>query len=137
MRTPTRRTQLPNHVSDSTTQVGQDHVATGVVLVLGTINHLHRLENTAELATQVLLTYISQVSEHHRLDQSLLAKPKNFHKRLLHRPGWCSSPFRLVQAKKSQIHRTSLPRSKQTQTPNSSNRGQQRTHPDVHPRQNP
>jgi hypothetical protein len=27
---------LPIHVSDSTTQVGQDHVATGVLLILGT-----------------------------------------------------------------------------------------------------
>jgi hypothetical protein len=36
METPTRRTRLPTHVSDSTTQVGQDHVATGVVLILGT-----------------------------------------------------------------------------------------------------
>jgi hypothetical protein len=30
MRTPTRRTRLPNHVSNSTTHVGQDHAATGV-----------------------------------------------------------------------------------------------------------
>ena len=36
MRTPTRRTRLPTHVSDPTTQVGQDHAATGVLLVLGT-----------------------------------------------------------------------------------------------------
>jgi hypothetical protein len=33
---PTRWTCFPTHVSDSTTQVGQDHVATGVLLVLGT-----------------------------------------------------------------------------------------------------
>jgi hypothetical protein len=51
MRTPTRRIQLPNHASDSTTQVGQDHTATGVLLVLGTNNHLHGLENATELAT--------------------------------------------------------------------------------------
>jgi hypothetical protein len=30
------RTRLPTHVSDSTTQVGQDHVAIGELLVLGT-----------------------------------------------------------------------------------------------------
>jgi hypothetical protein len=36
METPTRRTQLPTHISDSTTQVGQDHKATGVLLILGT-----------------------------------------------------------------------------------------------------
>jgi hypothetical protein len=28
--------RLPTHVSDSTTQVGQDHVVTGVLLILGT-----------------------------------------------------------------------------------------------------
>jgi hypothetical protein len=33
---PTRWTRLPTHVSDSTIQVGQDHVATGVLLILGT-----------------------------------------------------------------------------------------------------
>jgi hypothetical protein len=48
MRTPTRRTRLPNHVSDSTTQVGQDHAATGVLLVIGTNNHLHGFVNVAE-----------------------------------------------------------------------------------------
>jgi hypothetical protein len=48
MRTPTRRTQLPNHISDSTTQVSQDHAATRVLLVLGTNNHIHRIENAAE-----------------------------------------------------------------------------------------
>jgi hypothetical protein len=31
-----------------TTQVGQDHAATGVLLALGTNNQLHRLENAAE-----------------------------------------------------------------------------------------
>jgi hypothetical protein len=52
MRTPTRQTRLPNHVSDSTAQVGQDHAAMGVLLVLGTNNHLHILKNTGELATR-------------------------------------------------------------------------------------
>jgi hypothetical protein len=33
---PTRWTRLPTHISDSTTQVGQDHIATGVLLILGT-----------------------------------------------------------------------------------------------------
>jgi hypothetical protein len=55
-----------------------------VLLVLGTNNHLHRLENAAELATRALLTYIGQASEQHKLDRSLLAKPKNFHRRTLH-----------------------------------------------------
>jgi hypothetical protein len=31
-----------------TTQVGQDHTATGVLLALGTNNQLHRPENAAE-----------------------------------------------------------------------------------------
>jgi hypothetical protein len=48
MRTPARRTRLPKHVSDSTTKIGQNHTITGVLLVLGTNNHLHRLENAAE-----------------------------------------------------------------------------------------
>jgi hypothetical protein len=39
-------------------QVGQDHVATGVLLILGTNNHLHLLENAAEQATQAPLNYI-------------------------------------------------------------------------------
>jgi hypothetical protein len=52
MKTPTRRTRLPNHVSDSTTQVGLDHVATRVLLVLGTNNHLHGLENATEQTTR-------------------------------------------------------------------------------------
>jgi hypothetical protein len=50
MRTPTRRTRLPNHFSDSTTQVGHDHAATGVQLELGTSNHLHGLENAGSVA---------------------------------------------------------------------------------------
>jgi hypothetical protein len=33
---PTRWTRLPTHVSYSTTQVGQDNIATGVLLILGT-----------------------------------------------------------------------------------------------------
>jgi hypothetical protein len=52
MRTLTRWTWRPKHVSDSTTQIVQDHAATGVLLVLGTNNHLHGLENAAELATE-------------------------------------------------------------------------------------
>jgi hypothetical protein len=34
--TPTSLTQLPTRGSDSTTQVGQDHIATEVKLILGT-----------------------------------------------------------------------------------------------------
>jgi hypothetical protein len=88
MRTPTRRTRLPNHVSDSTTQVGQDHAATKVLLVLGTNNHLHGLENAAELAVpvgthhQFLRTstedsYTSQAGVAHRSDRSKSGSLKN------------------------------------------------------------
>jgi hypothetical protein len=72
MGTPTRRTRLSKHVSDSTTQVGQDHVATGVLLVLGTNNHLHLLDNAAEQATRAPLNCTGQTDEQHRSDRSLL-----------------------------------------------------------------
>jgi hypothetical protein len=68
MRTPTRRTRLPKHVPDSTTQVGQDHVATRVLLVIGTNKHLPELKNAVELATLALLTYTGQAGEQHRSD---------------------------------------------------------------------
>jgi hypothetical protein len=35
----------PNHISDSTTQVDQDHVATGVLLVLGTNNSTNQTKH--------------------------------------------------------------------------------------------
>jgi hypothetical protein len=62
METPTRWTQLPKHISDSTTQVGQDHVATGVLLVLGTNNHLDLLEKHN-------ITSHSSTTGLHRLDR--------------------------------------------------------------------
>jgi hypothetical protein len=55
-----------------TTQVGQDHVATGVLLVLGTNNQLYGPENTAEHQTRASLTYTGQAGEHHRSDRSYL-----------------------------------------------------------------
>jgi hypothetical protein len=63
-----------------TTQVGQDHAATGVLLALGTNNQLHGPENAAEHQPRALLTYTGQASEHHRSDRSLLVKPGNFHR---------------------------------------------------------
>jgi hypothetical protein len=39
MGTPTKQTRLPKHIFDSTTQVGQDHGTTGVLLVLGANDH--------------------------------------------------------------------------------------------------
>jgi hypothetical protein len=78
METPTRRTRLPKHISYSTTQVGQDHVATGVLLVLGTTTQLHRLKNAAELAIRAPLTCIRQTREQHRSDRSLLELTTKF-----------------------------------------------------------
>jgi hypothetical protein len=69
------------------------------------------------------LTHTGHIGEQHRSDRSLLAKPGNFHRRPLHRSGWCSSPVRPVQVRKLRIHQTGLPSSKLTQTRNSSNTG--------------
>jgi hypothetical protein len=63
-----------------TTQVGQDHAATGVLLVLGTNNQPHRPENAAEHTPRALLTYTGKAGEHHRSDRSLLVKPGDFHR---------------------------------------------------------
>jgi hypothetical protein len=54
----------PKHVSDSTTQVGQDHVATAVLLVLGANNHRNLLEDATERATR-------SAPDQHRSDWSL------------------------------------------------------------------
>jgi hypothetical protein len=62
-----------------TTQVGQDHATTGVLLALGTNRQLHRPENAAEHKTRALLTYTGQAGEHHQSDRSLLVKPGDFH----------------------------------------------------------
>jgi hypothetical protein len=53
-----------------TTQVVQDHAATGVLLVLGTNNQLLGPENTSEHKPRAPLTYTGQVGEHHRSDRS-------------------------------------------------------------------
>jgi hypothetical protein len=82
--------------------------------------------------TRASLTYTGQAGEHHRSDRSLLVKLGNFHRKALHRSGRCSSPVRPVQARKPQIYQTVLRSSKLTQTWNSSDMGQQRTHPNVH-----
>jgi hypothetical protein len=103
MRTPTRWTWLPNHVSDSTTQVVQDHATTGVLLVRGTNNHLHELKNAIEqqlehywptpagtvsttsqtgpywknMRTSTEGPYTSQAGVAHRSDPSKLGNPKS------------------------------------------------------------
>jgi hypothetical protein len=58
-----------------TTQVGQAHAATGVLLDLGTNSKPHRPENAAEHKTRASPTYTGQAGEHHRSDWSLLVKP--------------------------------------------------------------
>jgi hypothetical protein len=85
-----------------TTQVGQAHAATGVLLNLGTNFQPHRPENAAEHKTRALLTYTSQAGEHHRSDRSLVVKPGDFDRTALHRSDQCNTPFRPVSARKSQ-----------------------------------
>jgi hypothetical protein len=54
-----------------TTQVGQDHTATGVLPALGTNNQPHRPEKAAEHKPRALLTYTGQAGEYHHSNQSL------------------------------------------------------------------
>jgi hypothetical protein len=63
-----------------TTQVGQDHAATGVLLAIGTNNQPHKPENVAEYKPRALLTYTGQAGDHHRSDRSLLVKSGDFHR---------------------------------------------------------
>jgi hypothetical protein len=70
-----------------TTQVGQVHAATGVLLDLGTNFQSHRPENAAEHETRALLTYTGHAGEHHRSDRSLLVKPDDFDITALHWSG--------------------------------------------------
>jgi hypothetical protein len=120
-----------------TTQVGQDHAATGVLLALGTNNQLHGTENAAECQPRALLTYTGQDGEHHQSDRSCWWNLEISIEQLSHQSGRCSSPVKHVQARKPQIYQTGLPSSKLTRTRNSSNTGQQRTHPNVHLSKNP
>jgi hypothetical protein len=70
-----------------TTQVGQVHAATEVLLNLGTNSQPHRPENAAEHQNSSPLTNTGQTGEHHRSDRSLLVKPGDFHRVTLHRSG--------------------------------------------------
>jgi hypothetical protein len=85
-----------------TTQVGQAHTATSVLLGLGTNSQPHRPENAAEHKTRASLTYTSLAGEHHQSYRSLLVKPGDFHRTTRHRSGWCNTPVRPVQARKPQ-----------------------------------
>jgi hypothetical protein len=116
-----------------TTQVGQDYVATGVLLALGTNNQLHRPVNAAEHQLEPYwpppVRPVSTTGQTGPCWWNLGTSTK----RPPHRSGWCSSPVRLVQARKPQIYQTGLPSFKLTQTWNIRNTRQQRTHPNVHP----
>jgi negative regulator of sigma E activity len=59
-----------------TTQVGQVHIATGVLLNLGTNFQTHRPENAAEQQNSSPLTNAGQTGEHHRSDRSQPESPK-------------------------------------------------------------
>jgi negative regulator of sigma E activity len=85
-----------------TTQVGQIHVATGVLLNLGTNFQHYRPENTAEHQTSSPLTSTSQTGEHHRSDRSLQVKLGNFHRKAPRRSDRCNTPVRPVLARKPQ-----------------------------------
>jgi hypothetical protein len=97
-----------------TTQVGQAHTATAVLLNLGTNSQPYRPENAAEHKTRALLTYTGQAGEHHRSDRSLLVKPGDF----------TVSPYtgQTGPSQKAPKYQTGLLSSKLTQTQNSSNR---------------
>jgi hypothetical protein len=85
-----------------TTQTGQVHVATRVLLNLGTNFPPHRPKNAAEHQTSSPLTNTGQTGEHHRSDQSLLVKLGNFHRKAPHRSNRCNPPDRPVSYKKPQ-----------------------------------
>jgi hypothetical protein len=85
-----------------TTQVGQAHATTGVLLDLGTNSQPQRPENAAKHKTRASLTYTGQACEHHRSDQSLLVKPGDFHRTALHRSDRWDTPVRPVQVRKPQ-----------------------------------
>jgi hypothetical protein len=59
-----------------TTQVGQVHATTRVLLDLGTNNEPHRPENAAEHKPRALLTYTGQAGVAHRSDRSKPESPK-------------------------------------------------------------
>jgi hypothetical protein len=85
-----------------TTQVGQVHAATEVLLNQRTNSQPHRPENIAEHQNSSPLTNTDQTGEHHRSDRSLLVKPGDFHIMTSHRSGRCNAPVRPVSARKPQ-----------------------------------
>jgi hypothetical protein len=119
-----------------TTQVGQDHAATGVLLDLGT-NSQPQTRERSGTKTRALLTYTGQDGEHHRSDRSLLVKPGDFHITALTLVRPVQHTGQTGPSQKAPKHQTGLPSSKTTQPRNSSNTGQQQTHPNVHPSKNP
>jgi hypothetical protein len=100
-----------------TSQVGEDHAATGVLLDLGTNNQPHRPENTAGYKPRALLTYTGQAGEHHQLDRSFAGETWRLSQ---------NSPYtgQTGSSQKDPKQQTGLPSSKLTQTRNSSHTGQ-------------
>jgi hypothetical protein len=95
-----------------------------------------RPENAAEHQTSSPLTNTGQTGEHHWSDQSLLRKLSDFHRKV--HIGQIDATHQSDRSQpESPKHQTGQPSSKPTQTRNSCNTGQQRTHPDVHPSKNP
>jgi hypothetical protein len=72
-----------------------------------------------------------QAGEHHRSDRSLLVKPGNFHRTTLIPVRPVSTTSQTGPSQKAPKHQTGLPSSKTTQTRNSRNTRQQRTHPNT------
>jgi hypothetical protein len=85
-----------------TTQVGQVHATTGVLLNLGTNFQPHRPENAAEHQNSSPLSNTGQTGDHHQSDWSLLVKLGDFHRMAPHRSGRCNIPVRPVSARKPQ-----------------------------------
>jgi hypothetical protein len=136
METPTRRTRLPTHVR-LTTQVGQIHSTTESATEPR--NQLPTSQTRERSETRKL-----ESTDQHQLDHwaaPVRPIPASETWRL---PQNGSTPVRPMQhtgqtdlSQKAPKHQTGLPSSKLIQTRNSSNTGQQRTHPNVHPSINP
>jgi hypothetical protein len=80
------------HTSLTHHPIGQIHIATGVLLNLGTNFQPYRPENAAEHQTSSPLTNTGQTGEHHRSDRSLLVKLGDFHRKAPHRSDRCNTP---------------------------------------------
>jgi hypothetical protein len=119
-----------------TTQVGQVHAATGVLLNLGTKFQPHRPENAAEHQNSSPLTNTGQTGEHLGSDRSLLVELGDFHRIAPHCSGRRDTLVRPVSARKPQTTKQSY-RALNRPKLETTNTGQPQTHPNVHPSKNP